>query len=244
MTTEFQWTQQRRKRAKAHDFGSAQSTDPEVAAKEQAVYDRLVTARMMIWRKAGGKFPAYRVATNKALWHLARWRPDSPQSLADIPGLGPASIVRYGPDLWQALVSACVAAEIYQRPVPPMMRGAPAPKNAIAAWALMDERTPLAEIAGTLGRKLTTVLDYWYHWILRTQPSDLTPWITPDRQVQIERAIVADRLDSGGFSAFNVAVRLAGRPGNEVTSELVQQVRCVNVAPKIGGGGCSVVWSQ
>ncbi len=73
-----------------------------------STYDEALLDRLRQWRTAemhraseekGSKVPAYLVATDATLQAIAERKPETAEALADIPGLGPAKLDRYGADL-------------------------------------------------------------------------------------------------------------------------------------------------
>jgi DNA helicase-2/ATP-dependent DNA helicase PcrA len=65
-------------------------------------YDEAVHARLRDWRReqaASEKLPAYCVFTDATLVALAEALPADERALADIPGIGPAKIGKYGPSI-------------------------------------------------------------------------------------------------------------------------------------------------
>jgi superfamily II DNA helicase RecQ len=71
-------------------------------ASPQAPVDADLSARLRDWRleraRADG-VPAYVVATNACLDEVCRRLPSDAGELAEVPGMGPARVERYGDDL-------------------------------------------------------------------------------------------------------------------------------------------------
>ena len=76
-----------RKRLAAIDLG-------EMGVEDRALFDELVDWRLATARAAS--VPAYVVFPDKVLTAVARTRPQSPESLLALPGIGPAKLERYG----------------------------------------------------------------------------------------------------------------------------------------------------
>ncbi len=83
------------------------SRGPAAAAADPALYDALAA-----WRKSRAKteeLPAYIVFHNSVLVAIADARPGSLDELAEVPGVGPAKLERYGEDLLEVLSGVAVA---------------------------------------------------------------------------------------------------------------------------------------
>ncbi len=66
----------------------------EPSAADQALFDGLRAHRLTVARAAG--VPPYVVAHDRTLAEIARWRPRTADELAQIHGMGPSRIARYG----------------------------------------------------------------------------------------------------------------------------------------------------
>jgi len=98
--------------------GAARSTSaPAVAA---APVDADLAGRLRAWRLERSRndgVPAYVVATNACLDELCRRLPGDEEELAEVPGMGPARVERYGRDLLE-LVRAGAGAGPSRPPLP------------------------------------------------------------------------------------------------------------------------------
>lgn len=194
---------------------SAAPSEPELppplqpGSAEAAVYQTLRTVRRELAHER--RLPAYHVATNRALAWLAWWRPNHPAALLELPGWGPALRARSGDALWQAMADAAAAEGLPLQPIPPLHEGRPAPPAALAAWALMDRRLPLAEVGAQVGRAASTVHSYWLTWLQRNRPTTLAPWLDDADWLAIADAIDAIRAETGLRRLAPVHERLGGR---------------------------------
>ena len=72
--------------------------------------DADLSARLRDWRLERARsdgVPAYVVATNACLDEVCRRLPGDADELAEVPGMGPARVERYGDDLLELVRAAC-----------------------------------------------------------------------------------------------------------------------------------------
>lgn len=193
----------------AQDAAPALPEPLQPGSAEAAVYEALRAARRDLARER--RLPAYHVATNRALAWLAHWRPDSPASLVELPGWGPGLRARSGDALWAVMADAAAAEGLPLQPIPPLHEGRPAPPAALAAWALMDRRLPLGEIATQVGRAASTVQGYWLTWLQRRRPTSLAPWLADGDWRLIADALEAVRAETGMRRLAPVHDKLGGQ---------------------------------
>ena len=81
-------------------------------AAPAAPVDADLSARLRDWRLERARsdgVPAYVVATNACLDEVCRRLPGDTGELAEVPGMGPARVERYGDDLLELVRAACRA---------------------------------------------------------------------------------------------------------------------------------------
>jgi ATP-dependent DNA helicase RecQ len=76
----------------------------ELTADEQSLLDRLRSLRTVLARR--DSVPAYVVFADRTLREMARERPRTPGALADVYGVGPAKMEKYGEDFLRAVREA------------------------------------------------------------------------------------------------------------------------------------------
>jgi DNA helicase II / ATP-dependent DNA helicase PcrA len=88
------------------------SHEPRASREPAAAADPVLYDALVAWRKSRAKLeevPAYIVFHNSVLVAISNARPASLAELADVPGVGPAKLERYGEDLLEVLSGLAVA---------------------------------------------------------------------------------------------------------------------------------------
>jgi ATP-dependent DNA helicase UvrD/PcrA len=90
----------------------------------ESAYDEAAHARLREWRReqaASENLPAYCVFTDATMLALAESLPADERQLADIPGIGPAKIGKYGPSILALCAGSSLSADVLD--VPPAVAG-------------------------------------------------------------------------------------------------------------------------
>jgi len=152
-------------------LSDARQRSAETAAKEPAAggappADPQLLEALKQWRREQGAaagVPLYQILNNTALDELARHRPDTPESLLAIKGIGPAKLSRYGEALL-ALLAGRAGPTILPTEPPELADKPPGPSGAQPShywtWRLLSAGFSAEECAKIRGLEHEVVLDH------------------------------------------------------------------------------------
>ncbi len=178
----------RRPRA-ASDADAMEGVDPGLFEHLRALRAREAAARNV---------PAYVVFGDAALLDMARRRPTSPDAFLRVHGVGERKVQDFSDLFTGAIREYCQdhGIETDEEPAP---RGEPrpVPMTAPQAFPYFREGRSVEEVAGRLGRAVSTTRGYLDHFIRHERVTDPSPWVDAATVTRIERAceeVGADRL--------------------------------------------------
>ena len=170
---------------------------------DRGLFDELRRLRHEL--AARQNLPAYIVFGDAALRDMARRRPSSLEGLRRVYGVGEKKLADYGPAFLERIKAYCrgnglamdvepsaaEASTAQAAAAQPAAAGPPPPRitaAAVRAFPLFDQRLPVEEVAGRLGRAVSTVHGYLAQYIEQKQITDPTPWVDPVTAERISRA--------------------------------------------------------
>ncbi len=184
------------------------ATEQSWEGVDRGLFDHLRDWRRQIARERGS--PPFVIFGDNTLMDLARVRPISTDYLAAVRGIGEKRMADFGESLSAAIRDYCeqnklptnqgapakpVAAFTPALPIRPAVKGQATPKE--AAILMFAQGRPVSEVAHTVGRAPTTVMQYLAEYIAQRRPATIDAWVLPatyDRIVAAAASAESGRL--------------------------------------------------
>ena len=167
--------------------------------------DRGLFDHLREWRKgvaAERKIPPFTVMHDSTLMELARIRPTTIETTAQVPGIGEKRLADLGAELSALIAAYCQDRQLTINQVPAVRAEAaaaaykPQPKSQSAAreaaFLMFQQGRPVEEVARQTDRALSTTWQYLDEFVAERRPRSIDAWVSP----AVYRQVVAAAADA------------------------------------------------
>ncbi|MFN7022451.1 MAG: RecQ family ATP-dependent DNA helicase [Phycisphaerales bacterium] len=185
--------------------GTATAEHRPLSTDEAALFESLRALRRAIAEELG--VPPFVVFADTTLEELARVRPGSIDSFADIRGVGRAKLAQFGERFVKNILAFCrehrlqtdaaPAARTPPTPVAPAKTGSPLHETRKRAFAMFDRGASTLEVAAAMRKAPSTAEQYLAEYIVHTRPASIAAWV--DDQTYKRIAETADTLGESRY---------------------------------------------